>query len=607
MEDGLISAQKAAKKSEWKLLVEIAKYNFQTKKMTKSDACRESLKTMNCEESRLAKLRGRLDTALKPPTPSKRKTLLSPLQEDFVTSLATAFSVTSNALSKQDLRIIARAAGNLPEIPSTGWVQSFGKRHKKNINFREGRKSHKKVILSGVLQNVGEWTKETGNILKGLALDDSLVFNIDETRALPRFEAKAMVSSSLSAENQYQCNPENTLYTLVTCISADGSVLFCLYIWKQTEKKKSLNQSLYVPEIVEKRKIRSIDSYPTYFALAPSGYMNGELWQETMKIFVDLVSERQGLGRLKQAVLFLDGCASHLKEFTHAELVKKNIFSIYFPSNTSHVLQPLDGQPFALYKSSVGRSAQKLAFKASLGTTSEKTDALAVCIECHGKAVTKKIVKGAFVGRGIWPWDPIKAIANATRACPTVGYIEAHTQLETIDMAFRVVDAIKQSIIEAIPTQHIALQVMNSPVKTSELSPHKKRAKRTSATVPPPKKVPKVLSSDEKSDLPLESDTEDGSDCRSEDSDPEPPKFMRAPSALICSHCGHPRSHGKVQVACTGCNKYWLCRTCEYKSDALSTHQETCEYCEGRALRKRKNPSISSFRASNGTINPHSQ
>jgi len=205
-------------------------------------------------------------------------------------------------------------------------------------------------------------------------------------------------------------------------------------------------------------------------------------------------------------------------------------------------------------------------------------------MECYEKAVTKNAVIAAFQGRGIRPWDPAKAIANATRACPTVDYIEAHSQLQTLGMAYRVVDQIMSFMVARAVTQRMALQQLNTPVKSSELTPHKRRAKRTTATSPPVKNAPKLVSSDEESDFALESDTE----VMSYESDPEPRGLVRADPAFECSFCEHGRANGKVQVACTGCNQFWLCRTCEFTSNALASHQETCKHCEGRVLRKRR-------------------
>jgi hypothetical protein len=135
--------------------------------------------------------------------------------------------------------------------------------------------------------------------------------------------------------------------------------------------------------------------------------MNGELWQETMKIFVELIGNRHGIRRQKQALLFIDGCASHLREWTITNLGKENISALYFPSNSSHVLQPADGEVFANYKQTARTNLQSSALKASITGELEKEFTLLECIQSHTEAVTPSVVKAAFRNRGIWPWDPL--------------------------------------------------------------------------------------------------------------------------------------------------------------------------------------------------------
>ena len=70
--------------------------------------------------------------------------------------------------------------------------------------------------------------------------------------------------------------------------------------------------------------------------------MNAELWKETMKIFLELVAARQGLGRDKPAVLFLDGRSAHSKDYNQQELKMNNATAIYFEPNSSHICEPAD-------------------------------------------------------------------------------------------------------------------------------------------------------------------------------------------------------------------------------------------------------------------------
>lgn len=170
--------------------------------------------------------------------------------------------------------------------------------------------------------------------LERLALTALLVFNIDETRALPKELNQRLVAAKGLAEVQHVWKTDHTLYTLVSCTAADGSTLFCMYLFRQTRSKKGTFQVINIPERTPSRKTRGKSDYPIYYAVTPSGYMNGETWKALLDIFLELVALRQGVGREKQAVLFLDGCASHLKSVTPDILRVHNVPTIWFPSNT---------------------------------------------------------------------------------------------------------------------------------------------------------------------------------------------------------------------------------------------------------------------------------
>jgi hypothetical protein len=91
---------------------------------------------------------------------------LTAVQEDFLVSLVMAFSTQANAISALELRRMAKAVGDLDQLPTTGWVQSFLDRHSSHIQIRKGRKSHKRVILMGVLNDVIKWAEATDTALK---------------------------------------------------------------------------------------------------------------------------------------------------------------------------------------------------------------------------------------------------------------------------------------------------------------------------------------------------------------------------------------------------------------------------------------------------------
>ena len=163
IEDRLLQAQKGVETAQWQVAVELAKNYHLKHNMNKSDACREALKTTNIDPSRLNSLRKKLNYDLEPREPIERDRLLTKLQEDFVISLVSAFSVRANALTRLDMCLIAQAVGGLKETPTSGWATSFLHRHSDKIGNRNGRKSHNKSVLGGVLKEVMQWKRRVAN------------------------------------------------------------------------------------------------------------------------------------------------------------------------------------------------------------------------------------------------------------------------------------------------------------------------------------------------------------------------------------------------------------------------------------------------------------
>ena len=115
-------------------------------------------------------------------------------------------------------------------------------------------------------------------MLEGLALASGLVFNTDKTRAVPASKVVSVLAHKHMTETQYNQTIDSALYTLVSCIAADGTTLFCLYLFKYIHNKNGLRHSVYLPVQAPKRLSRIRQEYSIYVAVSPKGYMNGELW-----------------------------------------------------------------------------------------------------------------------------------------------------------------------------------------------------------------------------------------------------------------------------------------------------------------------------------------
>lgn len=311
--------------------------------------------------------------------------------------------------------------------------------------------------------------------------------------------------------------------------------------------------------------------------------MNTILWQETMKILIELVGYRQGIDRSKQAILYLDGCSSHSKAYTMEECVANNILPIYFPSNTSHVVQPADGAIFQRYKPAVAKAVQDLNLKASLGAENQKHFALAASLEVHREVVTPDTIKAGFKKRGIYPFDRHLILVNAHAACPQKTFQPAPDEALAQLYAINTINELKSSLTDQPTLTRKQIETVNKPI-SAELVDDWKRAsrgpKKTATKASPPKKARFVEVDDDEELEDTEEDIWSGED-------PQVGALILSVSANQCSHCGHTRTNGTVPLACFDCSLFWLCMPCQSNTAALQDHMKTHPETEGRRTRRR--------------------
>ena len=510
----------------------------------------------------------------------KRPKLLGDEENQFLVDLVKSFSESANPLTSGDIRTIAQAIGNLPSRPTTGWLRSWLKANSDSVSYRKGKKSHKKSILLASLTKVQKWTDETTSILEKLSLKAHLVFNIDETKAIPKPKYDRLIASNSSTECQYQDESNSTLYTLVSCISADGTTLFNLYIFKLTQTKSGPRNIIFTPA-QDISPLKKSEDFPIYVALSPGGYMNKELWSQTMFIFCELAGYRQGLGQTLQAVLFLDGCSSHDQAATTDLLAEKNIATIFFPANSSHILQPLDGATFANYKRGARHEQHKTLLEHSMTDLPTSHRSLLNSITAYYKTVTKSVNQASFSKRGIWPWNPNLITANTMAASPKSKLVACPEEVRQTLMSDQVISTIRDMLKNTTPVKKGLITKVNKPTLLQN-TPEWTRAPRTK---PAQKKVLQLESPES-----FESEDYDSSSHSDELNEDyfELPPIEPSPFATNCDHCERHSTTAKVELACVYCEELFLCFSCKSDPKIIQDHMKKHQNDEGRATRKRK-------------------
>lgn len=225
-------------------------------------ACQEAIDTLKYPGSLFNAVHHRVRRALQPKQEHQKDTILGSEKEKLLVQFIQAFAHFKNPLSKAMVIEIATAMAGRAELLTTGWLSRFVQRHGKDICFAEGKLSHRKKDLLEAWPKLFKWSKEVDNFATLWTNKPWVVFNLDESRAIPASKMKSIVSSKHSKETRYQDTLKCNLFTIVSCVSADGRTLFLLFIFKEENTK---NPSVYVPTEWPTTQ-EKIDQYPIYLA-----------------------------------------------------------------------------------------------------------------------------------------------------------------------------------------------------------------------------------------------------------------------------------------------------------------------------------------------------
>lgn len=516
---------------------------------------------------------------------------LAPVLEEYLCNMILAFAKYFNPLTREDVRDLAaylyKYQSSKVETFSDGWVDTFLERHSEIVRQGITKKSHKKTVLNGLGELVFNWCIETEKTLSGLALQPELVFNIDETKATSSKLAYRGIGSAKSSELHMQNASYNSLYTLVSCICADGSTLFLVFIFKSSNSQKSPFKPFYVPVREKTRTSRQKTSIPIFYATTPGGYMNGDLWKEVMMKFVELVGLRQGIGRQKQAVLFLDGCSSHLKDFTTSELSQKNITPIYFAPNSSLVCQPADGAVFATYKSKQAKLSREADLRGLIYGTEPSDNIVSLCIKAYEESATKKVVLASFRDRGCWPFDKVKMMTNVCKLTGGVQCFEVSQEVQTSFITLDLFQKHASDLKESAVQERVIMTESNTLIAQEGLSPAPKKRKKPTKSKKgnrspnkPLKKKAKIVENPIVPQVPPSVAAEVPLATLPA---AEPPADL----PNFCSDCGKLISSSIPNIPCPHCPTFKLCFKCNFNGQALAKHNLAQNHTENRLARRR--------------------
>ena len=195
--------------------------------------------------------------------------------------------------------------------------------------------------LSKFFDQYEEWLNQWG-----LKYSPNWIWNIDEWGVGDVPQTTTVVGVTGERTFQTVSREKSTNTMIVSYVSAGGLSIPPLVIFKASKIKP------------EWREV-ALTSY--MIRGSPSGYINSKLFQECGKQFVHFLTEKKILIRDLKVLLLLDMHKSHLFNLDFMEFMRAhNVEVCCFPPHCTHVLQPLDNVPFALFKSEYQRQLLRI-------------------------------------------------------------------------------------------------------------------------------------------------------------------------------------------------------------------------------------------------------
>jgi len=224
---------------------------------------------------------------------------------------------------------------------------------------------------------------------------------------------KAVVTTRGSISSGPALAPTDPLKTVLPFINAAGRVIMLVLIFANVHGDDGqLPKPVYHDSDLG---TNTRSRFPILYASTDNGYITSELWVECcMKLAEILKPIRRG----DPALILFDRHSAHLKTEAILKLVENDIEPVFVPPHMTHILQPLDNVPFAVFKKKL--AAEKTKFVASaIFNRQMPTDVLQqTVVKAFTESFNEKVISRAWSDTGLSPFDENLIIQRAKQVCP---------------------------------------------------------------------------------------------------------------------------------------------------------------------------------------------
>jgi len=249
-----------------------------------------------------------------------------------------------------------------------------------------------------MIGNIKGFLDELSGFLQTHHFTPSSVMNFDETRMVVKggnLTTQRVVDAS-KERAKASTTRSSTVASLSTFAAAKGAIFMSIYVLKANfddEGVSDVNFSLQRAAKVTRRL------WPRFFTWTGTGFFNAELFGK----IIDLVAEEWAT-RNPGLPLSTD---------TLERALCRALYLFFLAANSSHFLQPLDAEPFAVFHHILRATNESYVFDAIMSGIATRNALLAAAFLAERLSFTPEVVSKAFITTGLWPLNPKVVLARA--------------------------------------------------------------------------------------------------------------------------------------------------------------------------------------------------
>ena len=246
---------------------------------------------------------------------------------------------------------VATFAKRGDEWNASNWYSGFLSRHRDKISAKALQALSQARFDTTHIDVFQDFADSYLNLIDQKHIQNDLIFNCDETRISlnGRYKKLKGIESQSKPLNSFI---EPTNYPCARYIPfINSNKVFMQVFVLPTECDVKIRLPLIKTKYYHRR-----GKPHTYYCFTNTGYVNTECWLKILTKFCDNLKLEQNL---RNKMLLMDNLAIHVNPKAISLLMENHIYPLYFPTKSTHVLQPCDDLVFQALKSKMTKEYRK--------------------------------------------------------------------------------------------------------------------------------------------------------------------------------------------------------------------------------------------------------